>query len=300
MTGPHRAMRFGSMLAVTLCVGATAVSSPASAAAKEASPNQVLVTAAAAAARAGSVRVAAQFVSQGEVGNVVVDSAANAGQEALEIGKQLVSIVLVDGAVYISGNSQGLISYFGLPSSAAKTLSGRWISFNSSDTGYQTLVADVTLFIGAQGQDDPHGNSGEGKGYRPVRNARCRHRGEGPRRRDQDGPLPGAKGEQTSGGGGDLQRDGEAHRGRDHQVLAVGREGRPGRADGRHPGFHPQVGISDCGLTDASRRSFCRGGRRRDPAGEDDRSRLRATVPGMCPDWGLIGHHDLRYFYDCP
>ncbi len=145
MTGSHRAMRFGSLLAVTLCVGATAVSSPAAAAAKEASPNQVLVTAAAAAARAGSVRVAAQFVSQGEVGNVVVDSAANAGQEALEIGKQLVSIVLVDGAVYISGNSQGLISYFGLPSSAAKTLSGRWISFNSSDTGYQTLVADVTL-----------------------------------------------------------------------------------------------------------------------------------------------------------
>ena len=81
----------------------------------------------------------------GKTGVLIVDSSANSGQETLTYGKQIVGMVLVNGVVYITGNSQGLTSYFGMPASSSTALSGRWISFSSTDNGYQTFLSDVAL-----------------------------------------------------------------------------------------------------------------------------------------------------------
>jgi len=117
----------------------------AGASAKTTSLASELAAATADATHAGSVHVAVKFVSNGQSGDLVVDSAAASGQETLKFGKQVVGIVLVNGVVYITGNSQGLTSYFGLPTSSGTALSGRWIAFDSGDAGYQTFLSDVAL-----------------------------------------------------------------------------------------------------------------------------------------------------------
>ncbi len=146
MKVPKRVFRTGSLTTVGLCLGASALCGPVGAAPK-ALPSlaSVLTTATADATHAGSVRATVSFVSNGQSGDLVVDSSPDAGQETLKYGNQSVDIVLVDGVVYISGNRQGLISYFGLPASSGSALSGHWISFGSTDQGYQTFLSDVEL-----------------------------------------------------------------------------------------------------------------------------------------------------------
>jgi hypothetical protein len=73
----------------------------------------------ASAARQGSFRVTVHFVNGGVSGEVVQDSAGHSGVQTVAIGKERISIVLVGGIAYFSGNSQGLTSYFGLPTSTA-------------------------------------------------------------------------------------------------------------------------------------------------------------------------------------
>lgn len=145
MKRADRARRLGAMTAVGLSLGASALASPAAAAAKPPPLASLLANANAGATHAGSVRVSVNFVSKGQTGTVVVDSAVETGQEALVYGKQAVGIVLTNGVVYITGNSQGLTSYFGLPASSSTALSGRWISFASTDQGYLTFLGDVEL-----------------------------------------------------------------------------------------------------------------------------------------------------------
>jgi hypothetical protein len=135
----------GSITVVGLCLCASTTANAAGASPKTTSLASELATATAEATHAGSVHVAVKFVSNGQTGNVVVDSTASSGQETLTYGKQIVGIVLVNGVVYITGNSQGLVSYFGLPASSGTALSGRWIAFDSSDNGYQTFLSDVAL-----------------------------------------------------------------------------------------------------------------------------------------------------------
>lgn len=140
-----RAIRIGPITVVGLCLVTCALNGPAGVAPKAPSLASVLTSATTNATRAGSVRVSVKFVSNGQSGELVVDTAADAGQEILKFGKQVVGIILVDGVVYIKGNQRGLISYFGLPASSGTALSGRWISFASADDGYQTFLADVVL-----------------------------------------------------------------------------------------------------------------------------------------------------------
>jgi hypothetical protein len=135
----------GSIIGVGLCLCASALCDAAGASARTKSLASELAAAAADATQAGSVHVAVKFVSNGQTGDLVVDSAANSGQETLKYGNQVVGIVLVNGVVYITGNRQGLISYFGLPASSGTELSGRWIAFESTDDGYQTFLSDVAL-----------------------------------------------------------------------------------------------------------------------------------------------------------
>jgi hypothetical protein len=145
MKSPARLLQVGSAAVAGLCLGAAAICIPAGAAQKAPTLASALAASTADANRAGSVRVSVKFVSGGQTGDLVVDSSAAAGQETLKFGNQLVGIVLVNGVVYITGNSHGLTAYFGLPASSATALSGRWISFASTDDGYQTFLSDVAL-----------------------------------------------------------------------------------------------------------------------------------------------------------
>ncbi len=98
-----------------------------------------------AATEAGSARITVQFFSGSTTGKVVQDSSLHSGEQTVAIGKELASVVLVGDAAYLSGNSKGLASYFGMPSALASTLAGHWVSVQSTDAAFQAVTANVSL-----------------------------------------------------------------------------------------------------------------------------------------------------------
>ncbi len=98
-----------------------------------------------AAKSAGSARISVQFFNGSTSGRVVQDSTLHTGKQTTAIKKEVVSIVLVGGVAYISGNTKGLTSYFGLPSSLASTLTGKWVSIQPSDSFFHSVSANVDL-----------------------------------------------------------------------------------------------------------------------------------------------------------
>jgi hypothetical protein len=126
------------------------------------SVQQALAHALGAAKAEGSVRVTVEFYSGSTTGKVVQDSALQSGKQTVAIGKERASVVLVGRTAYISGNGQGMTSYFGLPSDVVATLSGRWISIRPSDAAFQTVAGNVTL-ASALANVTPAGNLSAGK-----------------------------------------------------------------------------------------------------------------------------------------
>jgi hypothetical protein len=110
-----------------------------------ASASQALMHSLAAATKAGSARITVQFFSGSSTGKVVQDSSLHSGEQTVATGGALASVVLVGGAAYISGNSKGLTSYFGLPSALGPTLAGRWVSLQSTDAAFHAVTANVAL-----------------------------------------------------------------------------------------------------------------------------------------------------------
>jgi len=134
-------------LTVVCCVlFSLAVSSAASASsAAPRSAAQSLQRSLSDATAAGSARITVQFFTGSTTGRVVQDSSLHAGEQTVAIGKELVSTVLVGGAAYISGNSQGLTTYFGLPGAVVPTLVGKWVSVQPTDAAFQAVSANVSL-----------------------------------------------------------------------------------------------------------------------------------------------------------
>ncbi len=99
----------------------------------------------AAATRTGSARITVQFFTGSTSGKVVQDSTLHTGKQTTAIKKEVVSVLLVGGAAYISGNNKGLTSYFGMPSSLASTLDGKWVSIQPTDSSFQSITANVDL-----------------------------------------------------------------------------------------------------------------------------------------------------------
>ena len=99
----------------------------------------------AAANKAGSARISVHFFSGSTTGKVLQDSSQRTGTETVSIGKALASIVLVGGTAYISGNRQGLTSYFGLPSALLPRALGHSISIQQSDSPFGAITTNVTL-----------------------------------------------------------------------------------------------------------------------------------------------------------
>jgi hypothetical protein len=134
------AIGLGCLLSSAVTSGVSAASAPASG-----SASHTLNTAVAAATKKGSVRVTVHFFSGKTTGELVQDSARQSAVQTVAIGKERVSIVLLDGTAYFSGNVKGLTSYFGMPKTVAATLPGRWISVSPTDSGFPSVTAGLSL-----------------------------------------------------------------------------------------------------------------------------------------------------------
>jgi hypothetical protein len=135
--------------------GATSVESTMSA-------GQLLKAAIASATKEGSVRVTVRFFSGKVTGKLVQDSSSKMAEQTVAIGKERASIVLSGGEAFISGNAQGLTSYFGVPKAAAGGLLGHWISVSPTDSGFQSVTAGLTL-ASALSEVSPTGSISKGK-----------------------------------------------------------------------------------------------------------------------------------------
>jgi hypothetical protein len=129
---------------------------------RSATPAQILKFAIASATKAGSARVTVHFFSGQTAGELVQDSTRASAEQTVAIGKERVSIVLSDDTVYFSGNTQGLVNYFGLAKAAAATLADRWVSASPSDSAYPSLAAGLTL-SSALKEVSPTGSLAKGK-----------------------------------------------------------------------------------------------------------------------------------------
>jgi hypothetical protein len=158
--GPRRVAPL--MIGLGLLLASTALVSSASGASTASSAQRTIAAAVASATTAGSVRVTVHFVSGRTAGEVIEDSSRRSGVETVAIGKERVSIVLVDDTAYFAGNAQGLSSYFGFPSSTASALSGQWISISKSDPGFDAVTSGLTL-SSALREVTPAGTVSEGR-----------------------------------------------------------------------------------------------------------------------------------------
>ena len=142
-TTARRGLTVATCLLLSLAV--TSGASASVAVGSSATASQSLMHSLSAATAAGSARITVQFFSGRSTGKVVQDSSLHSGEQTIAIGKAVASVVLVGGSAYLSGNSRGLTSYFGLPSALAPTLSGRWISVQSTDAAFHAVTANVAL-----------------------------------------------------------------------------------------------------------------------------------------------------------
>jgi hypothetical protein len=151
-------------LLVPACVFPLAVlcPSPSGATKSSNSSSQLLKTAIASATQHGSVHVTVHFFSGNKTGEVVEDSALQSGVETVAIAQERVSIVLLDGIAYVTGNRQGLLSYMGLPAAMATALAGQWISIPPTDRGFTSVISGLTL-SSALHEVTPAGSISQGK-----------------------------------------------------------------------------------------------------------------------------------------
>ena len=151
-------------LLVPVCLFSLTVLCPSSsgAAKSSVSASQLLRTAIASATQQGSVRVTVHFFSGNKTGEVVQDSAVQSGVQPVAIGNERVSMVLVGGIAYVTGNRQGLTSYMGLPAPIATALAGQWISIPPTDGGFKSVISGLTL-SSALNEVTPAGSVSQGK-----------------------------------------------------------------------------------------------------------------------------------------
>jgi hypothetical protein len=87
------------------------------------------------------------LVSSGSstVETIAADVGTATGHQQITDGKATLRVRVTPAYAYVSGNSSGLTSIFGLSSSQAKKVGSRWISWKSGTKEYSTLKSSVTL-----------------------------------------------------------------------------------------------------------------------------------------------------------
>ena len=146
---------FGTTLAVSLAACSASPSPGASSAPHGAttrnalvgkSASQVVALAMAAAAAKGSVHFVSTDTGTGGPGGSTFDVSRNTGKQTVSGATSgSASFVVISGVAYVQADATFLQNSFGFPANAASTYAERWISFQSTDTGYQQVVDGDTL-----------------------------------------------------------------------------------------------------------------------------------------------------------
>jgi hypothetical protein len=97
------------------------------------------------ASAAGWVHETATTTGPGTSLQMTNDIGAREGRQVIDSNGGHSTVLVLHGMAYINGDSTALTHYFGLQVSDPQDLAGHWISIRSSDPGYPTVSAAVTL-----------------------------------------------------------------------------------------------------------------------------------------------------------
>jgi hypothetical protein len=110
-------------------------------------PSSVISTAESAIAKEASVHVVfvAQEGSPPKTETIVADVGRASGTETATEGKASLVIILSTTDAYVSGNSSGLTTIFGMSSADAKKVGKDWESWKAATSQYADLKSDLTM-----------------------------------------------------------------------------------------------------------------------------------------------------------
>lgn len=110
-------------------------------------PSSVIKAATSAIARQASVHVVfvAQAGSPSKTETIVADVGRASGTETASEGKAALVIRLTATQAYVSGNSSGLTTIFGMSAPEAKKLGKDWESWKAGTSQYANLKSDLTM-----------------------------------------------------------------------------------------------------------------------------------------------------------
>ncbi len=110
-------------------------------------PSSVLTAAKAAIAEQSGVHlvVTVKPSSSSATETVVGDWGKTSGMESFSMGKTTMTLEATPTYGYLSGNSAGLTSMFGLTAAQAKKVGKDWVSFKAGTSEYSDVVAGLTI-----------------------------------------------------------------------------------------------------------------------------------------------------------
>jgi hypothetical protein len=69
----------------------------------------------------------------------------NSGRQLVRFGNIRAEIRKIGSRAFITGNGDGMVTYFGFPKRLRSQLANRWLAFTPSDAGYKEVAADVGI-----------------------------------------------------------------------------------------------------------------------------------------------------------
>jgi hypothetical protein len=76
---------------------------------------------------------------------IVADVGVTTGEETVSEGQSHLAVRVTPGYAYVSGDTSGLTTIFGLTSAEAKKVGSDWVSWKAGTSQYANLKADVTF-----------------------------------------------------------------------------------------------------------------------------------------------------------
>ena len=83
--------------------------------------------------------------SSSDTEKIVAHVGTTSGAETVSVGKADLAVRVTPTEAYISGNSSGLTTIFGLSSAEAKKAGSDWVSWKAGTSQYSNLKSDVTI-----------------------------------------------------------------------------------------------------------------------------------------------------------
>jgi hypothetical protein len=142
---PSVRRRLSSLVGVIALLGTAACGSSSVNALQGKNPDAVLSAALAAADKLGEVHYVLQTSTATRKETITGDAARNEGAQYVVNGSDQTVIQLVGTSAFVHGNVGGLQNTIGLSSTLASRYAGAWISFQPTDSLYQSVVQAVTL-----------------------------------------------------------------------------------------------------------------------------------------------------------